>query len=543
VIRRLGIPLAVALATAALAVTADPPPAQALNLAKPICTLAGIISTAAGRVCSVASHAGSVVKVGKKLLSGHLGGAVKTIVGGGAKSAVHAVTVGAALAAVVGWVTGGTKFALRETAQVISSTTRPELQSSWFSASYWRMSGVAALLTLPFLFASAIQALIRSDLALLLRSAFGYLPLGMLAVSIAAPVTMLLLAASDELSSIVSSASGDAGESFLVHTSVVATGLGALTGSGFPTLVIGMFTVGAAMTLWVELLIRAAAVYVIVLMLPLFFAALVWPARRIWAVRSVEVLIALILSKFVIVAVLSLGGAALGHTTVPSVTQMLEGTTLVVLAAFSPWALLRLLPLHELTGGLAGLRSNAQQLALAGGYAADATEYVEAYAAEIPAELVRRASSASDPGEPVPADAVARNLDGSDGESVATEGDDGAPNGPPEPGAVDSAGPGSDTAPTTSSADDGPPASDPGPPLKEWWTDEKPGERTFILGAETATPPPHEDSPRPPTRPAPPAPPPSPPPLDEPPAPDDDVSPPDDHDPRPPAQEGDEGPL
>ena len=47
-------------------------------------------------------------------------------------------------------------------------------------------------------------------------------------------------------------------------------------------------------------------------MLPLAFAALVWPARRIWAIRAVEVLVALILSKFVIVAVLSLGGAALG---------------------------------------------------------------------------------------------------------------------------------------------------------------------------------------------------------------------------------------
>ena len=58
---------------------------------------------------------------------------------------------------------------------------------------------------------------------------------------------------------------------------------------------------------------REAAVYVIVLMLPLAFAALVWPARRVWAVRAVELLVALILSKFAIVAVLALGGAALGQ--------------------------------------------------------------------------------------------------------------------------------------------------------------------------------------------------------------------------------------
>ena len=58
------------------------------------------------------------------------------------------------------------------------------------------------------------------------------------------------------------------------------------------------------MVLWLELLMREAAVYVIVLMLPLVFAALVWPARRVWAVRAVELLVALILSKFAIVAVL-----------------------------------------------------------------------------------------------------------------------------------------------------------------------------------------------------------------------------------------------
>ena len=107
---------------------------------------------------------------------------------------------------------------------MISSTTRPQLQSTWFSSFYWRMAAISALLTLPFLFAAAIQALLRSDLALLARSAFGYLPLGMLAVSIAAPVTMLLLAGSDELSSIVSGASGGAGATFLARRELVSAG-------------------------------------------------------------------------------------------------------------------------------------------------------------------------------------------------------------------------------------------------------------------------------------------------------------------------------
>ena len=68
----------------------------------------------------------------------------------------------------------------------------------------------------------------------------------------------------------------------------------------------------SSVVLWLELLVRDAAIYVVVLMLPLVFATLVWPARRVWATRTAELLFALILSKFAIVAVLSLGGAALG---------------------------------------------------------------------------------------------------------------------------------------------------------------------------------------------------------------------------------------
>jgi hypothetical protein len=113
--------------------------------------------------------------------------------------------------------------------------------------------------------------------------------------------------------------------------------------------------IGAAFALWVELLLREAAVYVIVLMLPLAFAALVWPTRRIWAVRAVEILVALILSKFAIVAVLSLGGAALdagtGHG---GIAQLMAGAVLILLAAFSPWALLRLVPMAEVAAGVAG---------------------------------------------------------------------------------------------------------------------------------------------------------------------------------------------
>jgi hypothetical protein len=258
------------------------------------------------------------------------------------------------------WVLGGARFALHETAKVLSETTTPQLGTSWFSATYWRVAGIAALLTLPFLFAAAVQALVHSDLALLLRTVLGYLPLAMLAVGVAAPVTILLLSASDELSGLVSSATGEPGSHALTLSGVLAGGVFGVTGSTFLIFFLGLLTVAGATALWIEMLMREAAVYVVVLMLPLAFSALVWPARRVWAIRAVELLIALILSKFAVVAVLSLGGAAMDQTA-HSITAPIIGLVLVMMGAFAPWALLRLIPLSELgAGALESLRGHGQ---------------------------------------------------------------------------------------------------------------------------------------------------------------------------------------
>jgi hypothetical protein len=316
---------------------------------------------------------------------------VKQVVGG-ASTAIKA----AALAAILGWVASGAEAALKETAKVIDDTTSPQLTSSWFSASYWRIAGIAALLTIPFLCAAAIHAVVRSDLGLLTRAAFGYLPLSLLAVGIASQLTMLLLAGTDEMSSIVASASAHADSVFLSTTSVTAIVESVATGDPFVTFLAAIITVAATLAVWLELLVRNAAVDVIVLMLPLFFAAMVWPARRTLAIRAIETLIALILSKFAIVAVLSLGGSALGHSTIPGAASVLTGGTLVLLAAFTPWALLRMLPLHELASAAAGGLSQAprQSLSTAAHRAMDLADGAVALGAE---EVGRRALPGGEP--------------------------------------------------------------------------------------------------------------------------------------------------
>ena len=152
----------VTLVVAAGATAISPAPASA-----GLCGAVGAFSGWAGKACSAVTHPDKIIKAGKSLATGHPGKAVKAITSSGAgKTALG-------LGALVVWVTGGAKSALGSTAGIIRKTTTPQLRSTWFSGMYWRMTAIAALLTLPFLFAAAGQAIVRSDLALLSRSALG----------------------------------------------------------------------------------------------------------------------------------------------------------------------------------------------------------------------------------------------------------------------------------------------------------------------------------------------------------------------------------
>jgi hypothetical protein len=305
----------------------------------------------------------------------------------------------------VTWVVGGAATALRFTTSLLDASTRPALRSTWFSATYWRVATISALLTLPFLFAAAVHALVRADPTLLARAAFGYLPLAMIGVAIAAPLTSLVLAATDEMTSFVAAASGHADVTFLTRAAAGISSGSAVSQNPFLAFFVGLVTVAATLILWIELLVRAAAVEVIVLMLPLFFAAMVWPARRIWAVRAIETLFALILAKFAIVAVLSLGGAAISDSASGPAT-LLTGAVLIILATMSPWALLRLLPIHEVAAAAAGGLSRGPRIVAQGtAGTAIATADTTVGSAVVGAQWLSRQFSSdplSDPGPAAP---------------------------------------------------------------------------------------------------------------------------------------------
>ncbi len=89
-------------------------------------------------------------------------------------------------------------------------------------------------------------------------------------------VVDLLLDLTDAMSTAVLGGSDGDALKFLGTFGVQAH---AATG-GFNTVVMGTVALVAAFMIWIELLIRASLLYLLVAMSPLVFAASVWPARK-----------------------------------------------------------------------------------------------------------------------------------------------------------------------------------------------------------------------------------------------------------------------
>ncbi|HVC14391.1 MAG TPA: hypothetical protein VND62_05985 [Acidimicrobiales bacterium] len=288
------------------------------------------------------------------LVCGAVGGATSSIAGG-------------VLSAVAGWVIQGATWLLNALGHAIASTTTVDVHASWFLAHYRVMAAIAGVVAVPMLVLAAVQALYHQNSGVLVRAAFVHLPLAGVLTAVAVQLVQLSLAATDALCTAVTNGTG--GELDKTFTSIGTVLSHQLT--PLPTFVMtvgALLIVSGAFALWLELLVRSAAIYAAVLFLPLALASLVWPAVSHWCRRLVEMLAALVLSKFVVVAVLSLAVGAVsaggGFSTV------LAGGALLLLAAFTPFTLLRLVPIAEV-GAAAQLEGARQRVRGAVGRAPD----------------------------------------------------------------------------------------------------------------------------------------------------------------------------
>src|SRR6266508_6624965 len=363
-----GLVLASILVTAPAALaqtTTTTPPANVAAQTAPADPCAKNQTAIARRICQLGQSA-------SRSVTGAVSGAAGNIASAAGDSALRSFT--AAVSSAGNWF-------LQKVGSLINGTTSPDVvNAKWFSSQYRVMLALAVVLALPILLVSVAQSIVRVDAMQAIRSAFVFLPIAAIFSAVAPAIAQLLIDSSDWMSTAISHNATDSAQRFMTQTGswLGAVGAGTINPAVpvFGVLLGAIVVVLGAFSIWLELLLRSAAIYVAVLFLPLGFAAMVWPAGWRWCRRLIEFLIAIIFAKVFIVAIIGMAAAGLGAGGLASFEGVLAGGALLLMAAFTPIALLRLIPLAEAAVVTAGQQRAALRQATQGATAFTSTSVV-----------------------------------------------------------------------------------------------------------------------------------------------------------------------
>lgn len=251
----------------------------------------------------------------------------------------------------VGWVTDAFSMLIAQILDLVRDTTTPSvLDTIRHDRDLWGLTvGFAALLLLAFTLAAVVQGLAAGSMASTARRLGTALPGSVLAMVAVPTVTQSALAFTDE--AVKGFLRSDAQNLESIFTGLSASST--IVGGGFITFVLGVIGVGAAIAVWLELYARAALIHVVVAVCPIAFACMVWPSLRSSARKLTHLLVALVFSKLLIAIVIRVGAAVATNTDLSgegvhqSIGRFITGMFILVLAAFAPYGLLRILPFTE----------------------------------------------------------------------------------------------------------------------------------------------------------------------------------------------------
>jgi hypothetical protein len=342
-------------------VLAQPAPERAA--ANPVCDTAGgaadAVSGGVGAITGGAIGGGNPVGDACNKVTDKAIGALTDPLGGAVAGIGNSV-----FAEITQWVSEGAAWLIEKVAAGVERTTTPKLTTRGFLDTYSKMALIGALMASAMLLAAVLEGLAQGNMAMLGRVVLVNLPLALIATSVAYLIVQMLLVGTDGLCHAIGEASGRSGERFFaaaVHGLGDAGGnageaVGAAQPGGraggevavplFVTFLAAIVGALAAFCVWLELLMRDAAVYVVALFAPLALAASIWPRWSGALRRSGELLAVVIGSKFVIVSIIALA-AGLVSEDAGGVEHLLAAAALMVLACFAPFALFRLVPFAE----------------------------------------------------------------------------------------------------------------------------------------------------------------------------------------------------
>ncbi|AYL36848.1 hypothetical protein [Streptomyces fungicidicus] len=239
----------------------------------------------------------------------------------------------------------------------VNETANVDFTNDTFLQQYAVVFAASTILTLLlWLLAVAKRAVRGVPLSTALSEAIGFLWLTVLASAFTPLILYTVVSATDGVTEVLAKATGDQTDTFFGTFSAALEKGDNIGGGPIMLIVVSLVSILAAGVLWLELVIRAALLYVGALLGTVVYAGLVdknlWGHVRRWA----GIMIAVILVKPVIVIVLGLAGALSAEDGPDAFSAVVSGLAIILLAIFASAMIYRFVP--GFGDEIAGSRNN-----------------------------------------------------------------------------------------------------------------------------------------------------------------------------------------
>ncbi|MCH0572332.1 hypothetical protein I3F60_24300 [Streptomyces sp. MUM 136J] len=236
-------------------------------------------------------------------------------------------------------------WTVEKLSEAVKATASVDFTNQRFLQQYAIVFAASAILTLVlWLLAVAKRAVRGVPFTTAVSEAIGFLWLTVLASAFTPLILYTVVSATDGVSDVLASATGDQTDTFFGTFSAALKQGNDIGGGPIMLILVSLVSILAAGVLYLELFLRAVLLYVGALLGVVVYAGLVdknlWGHVRRWA----GIMIAVILVKPVIVIVLGLAGALSTDDGPDSLAAVVSGLAIILLAIFASGMIYRFVP-------------------------------------------------------------------------------------------------------------------------------------------------------------------------------------------------------
>ncbi|MDX3328465.1 hypothetical protein PV405_28035 [Streptomyces sp. ME02-6979-3A] len=251
-------------------------------------------------------------------------------------------------------------YLVAKLSEAVESTATVDFTNSTFLKQYSVVFAASTILTLVlWLFAVAKRAVRGVPFTTAMSEAIGFLWLTVLASAFTPLILYVVVSATDGVTEVISTATGGQTDVFFGSFAEALKKGTDIGGGPIMLIVVSLVSILAAGILWLELVIRAALLYVGALLGVVVYSGLVdknmWGHVRRWA----GIMIAVIMVKPVIVIVLGLANALSADDGPNAFSAVVSGLAIILLAIFASAMIYRFVP--GFGDEIQGARTNRKQ--------------------------------------------------------------------------------------------------------------------------------------------------------------------------------------